>query len=316
MSAPRPGAAGGTADAAFWATQGVAVPEERHVRLRRLGVDVRIQEVGEGPPVLFVPALVTTGTSFAPLVGWLEGFRCLVVDRPGTGGSAPLPAAWQRTSVAPLGEALVVDVLDALELGRAHLVGGSFGGTLALLAAAYHPERIDRMVQLGCPAFIPGMTAPAFLRILGTGLGRRVAPGLLSSSRGLLLAAILLGHRPTVAAGRLPSGFVDWATTMLGTTDTVAHELEALACRVGLRGVDPEARVDVEYLESVTAPTGFFWGTRDVLGGPELAARTVASMPDATVQLVPAGGHLPWLDAPQEAAAFITAHLRGRRARP
>jgi pimeloyl-ACP methyl ester carboxylesterase len=90
----------------------------------------------------------------------------------------------------------------------------------------------------------------------------------------------------------------------------VAHELEALAPRVGVRGVAPEARIDVEYLESVTAPTGFFWGTRDVLGGPELAAPTVASMPDATLQLVPGAGHLPWLDAPQEAAAFTTAHLR------
>jgi 2-hydroxy-6-oxonona-2,4-dienedioate hydrolase len=305
-----PAARGATTDAAFWAAQGAAVPTERRVRLRRLDIEVRIQEMGEGPPVLFVPALATTGASFAPLVARLEGVRCLVLDRPGTGGSDPLPAGWHRTSLAPLGEALVVDVLDAVDVERAHLVGGSFGGALALLAAAYHPERIDRMVQLGCPAFVPGMKAPAFLRLLGTALGRRLAPGLLSSPRGLLLAAVLLGHRPTVAVGRLPAGFVDWATTMLGSTATVAHELEALAPRVGIGGVAPEARIDVEFLESVTAPTGFFWGTRDVLGGPELAARTVASMPDATLELVPSGGHLPWLDAPQEAAAFTMGHLR------
>jgi 2-hydroxy-6-oxonona-2,4-dienedioate hydrolase len=303
---------GGSLDATFWAAQGVEVPVERRLRLRRLGVvEVRIQELGEGPPVLFVPALVTTGAAFAPLVARLAGFRCFLLDRPGTGASDPLPAGWQRTSLAPLGEALVVDVLDALGLERAHLVGGSLGGSLALLAAAYHPGRVDRIVQLGCPAFVPGMKAPAFLRLLGTAAGRRVAPGLLSSPRGLLLAAVMLGHRPTVAAGRLPAGFVAWATTMLATTATVKHELEALAPRVGLRGVGPEARLDVEFLASVTAPTGFLWGTRDVLGGPDLARRTVASLPDATLELVPDGGHLPWLDAPQQAAAFTTEHLGG-----
>jgi 2-hydroxy-6-oxonona-2,4-dienedioate hydrolase len=104
MSASLPGPHGGTADAAHWAAQDVAVPAERRVRLQRLGVEVRIQDIGEGPPVLFVPALATAGTSFAPLVGWLEGFRCLVLDRPGTGGSGPLPAGWQRTSLSALGE--------------------------------------------------------------------------------------------------------------------------------------------------------------------------------------------------------------------
>jgi 2-hydroxy-6-oxonona-2,4-dienedioate hydrolase len=311
MPASRPGSYRGTPEEAFWAAQGAPLPVQRRVRLQRLAVEVRIQELGQGPPVLFVPALATTGTGFAPLVCRLEGLRCILLDRPGTGGSDPLPAAWQHTSLAPLGETLVVDVLDALGLERAHLVGGSFGGSLALLAAATHPERVDRMVQLGCPAFVPGMRAPAFLRLLGTGLGRRVSPSLLSRRRGLLLVARLLGHRPAVAAGRLPSGFVDWATSMLGSTSTATHELEALALRVGLGGVADEARLDPACLGSVTAPTGFFWGERDVLGGPELAARTVASMPDATLELVPSGGHLPWLDAPQ-AAAFTMFAARFR----
>lgn len=309
MSASPPASRGDSSDAIFWAAQGVAVPTERRLRLRRLGVEVRLQELGEGPPVLFVPTLATTGAGFAPLVARLHGFRCLLLDRPGTGGSEPLHASWRRTSLAPLGEALAVDVLDALELERAHLVGGSLGGSLALLAAAYHPDRVDRIVQFGCPAFIPGMRTPAFLRLLGTALGRRVAPGLLSSPRGLLLAAVLLGHRPTVAAGRLPAGFVDWATSVFGSTSTVACELEALAPQVGLRGVADEARLDREFLESVAVPTAFLWGTRDVLGGPELAVRTVASLPDATLELVPDAGHLPWLDAPDRAAAFTAAHL-------
>ncbi|NDH17863.1 MAG: alpha/beta fold hydrolase [Actinobacteria bacterium] len=42
-----------------------------------------------------------------------------------------------------------VDVLDALGVERAHVVGNSFGGALALSLAAHHPNRVDRMVLMG-----------------------------------------------------------------------------------------------------------------------------------------------------------------------
>ena len=42
-----------------------------------------------------------------------------------------------------------VDVLDALGVERAHVVGNSFGGALALSLAAHHPHRVDRLVLMG-----------------------------------------------------------------------------------------------------------------------------------------------------------------------
>ena len=43
----------------------------------------------------------------------------------------------------------VVGLLDALGLGRASVVGNSFGGAVALRLAARHPERVDRLVLMG-----------------------------------------------------------------------------------------------------------------------------------------------------------------------
>lgn len=43
----------------------------------------------------------------------------------------------------------LVGLLDALELPRAHIVGNSFGGAIALHLAARHPERVDRLVLMG-----------------------------------------------------------------------------------------------------------------------------------------------------------------------
>jgi 2-hydroxymuconate-semialdehyde hydrolase len=42
-----------------------------------------------------------------------------------------------------------VGVLDALGIERAHVVGNSFGGSLAMSLAIHHPERVSRLVLMG-----------------------------------------------------------------------------------------------------------------------------------------------------------------------
>lgn len=42
-----------------------------------------------------------------------------------------------------------IGVLDALGIGRAHVIGNSFGGALALSLATQHPDRVDRLVLMG-----------------------------------------------------------------------------------------------------------------------------------------------------------------------
>jgi pimeloyl-ACP methyl ester carboxylesterase len=43
----------------------------------------------------------------------------------------------------------LVDLLDALELPSASVVGNSFGGAIALRLAARHPDRVNRLVLMG-----------------------------------------------------------------------------------------------------------------------------------------------------------------------
>jgi len=42
-----------------------------------------------------------------------------------------------------------IDLMDALEIEKAHLVGNSFGGGLAIALAIKHPERVNRLVLMG-----------------------------------------------------------------------------------------------------------------------------------------------------------------------
>ena len=148
-------------------------PTEQRVRLGHVGTTVRIQELGSGPAVLFVHGGSTCGTSWADLVARLDGFRCLLLDRPGTGLSDPLPAPITGLDgLRVLADSLVIDVLDALELETASLVATSFGGWFAFRAALAHPARIRPIVEFGWSAGAPVPRLPALMR-----LGTRTARG-------------------------------------------------------------------------------------------------------------------------------------------
>jgi hypothetical protein len=76
------------AEARYWVEVAGGKPDERIVHLPRLDADVRVLELGSGPPLLFIHGGPNAGSTWAPLVGALSGFRCLVVDRPGCGMSS------------------------------------------------------------------------------------------------------------------------------------------------------------------------------------------------------------------------------------
>ena len=153
------------AERSMWAAVDAA-PTEVWLHLDRTGATVRLQELGDGPPVVFVHGASNAGTSWASLATRLDGFRCLLVDRPGCGLSPPL--AEHLTDMAELesfADALVVDVLDGLGLGAGCVVGTSFGGYFAMRAAAAHPERITRLVELGWPFGAPVDSTPWMIRV-------------------------------------------------------------------------------------------------------------------------------------------------------
>lgn len=292
----------------LWAVHGLT-RTERRLWLPRLGLNVRVQEVGEGPTVLFVPALVTTGSVFVPLVPHLSGFRCVLLDRPGTGASEELSPPMTGPGLRGLGESLLLDVLDALEIHRGRVVGASLGGTLTLIAAGAQPERFDRIMLLGCPVMLPGMPATPLFRLLCTEIGRRAGMWALSHPAGFDLIARLIGHGPTVTARRVPLGVVKWVNAMARHSSTVRNDLAALGTMGGLAGADPDSLIPVDTLSSITTPTVFYSGANDPFSPRWFVNQVADSMQDAAVEVVASSGHMPWLDDPRRAGAAIAAHL-------
>jgi pimeloyl-ACP methyl ester carboxylesterase len=96
-------------------------------------------------------------------------FRVVAVDLPGFGDSdKPIGAAYD----APFFADAMIDLLDALELDRADLIGNSLGGRVALEVALRDPARFGRLALLA-PSLAwrrPRRWAPA-LRLVRPELG-------------------------------------------------------------------------------------------------------------------------------------------------
>lgn len=129
------------------ATSGIIDPG----RLRFASVRTRVGtlstlEAGRGEPVICIHGLGATKASFLPTIAALAGqWRVIGVDLPGFGESEkPLGAAYD----APYFADAVAAILDQLEIERAHMIGNSMGGRVAIEVGLLHPKRVRRMALL------------------------------------------------------------------------------------------------------------------------------------------------------------------------
>lgn len=103
--------------------------------------------------VLFLPALLTTGSVFVPLVAHLQDLPRMLPDRPGTGASDPVSSAPIGAELGPFGATLLPDRLDGLGLDCVNVGGVPMGGNLSLGQAATLPHRVGRMVAFDIRSF-------------------------------------------------------------------------------------------------------------------------------------------------------------------
>ncbi len=300
------------AERRLWESLGVA-PAEQWLHLAHSGATVRVQELGEGPPVVFVHGGSISGTSWAPLAARLEGFRCILVDRPGCGLSKPLATRFDDVKqLGAFAETFIVDLLDALQLERAHVAATSFGGYTALHAVAAHPGRVDRFIEFGWPIGAPIIHTPLVMRLASVPLVARL--GTVMPPSPFAVRAILrgIGLGAALKAGRISQEGLDWFLSLLRDTDTMRNELRAgprLLSPIG--GFNESLRLSADFLARIKTPTYFLWGEEDPFGGAEVARQFVSQIEGAELELMPGAGHAVWMDNADHAASVTKRFLAG-----
>jgi pimeloyl-ACP methyl ester carboxylesterase/predicted glycosyltransferase len=126
--------------------------------VERDGVKLSYEVYGDGPTtVVFLPpwSIVHSRVYKAQIPYFSEHYRCITYDPRGNGRSDRPEAVEAYTLDQYVADALAV--MDATDTVQAVLVGLSFGGTLACILAAHHPERVRAVILAGTAATVgPG----------------------------------------------------------------------------------------------------------------------------------------------------------------
>jgi pimeloyl-ACP methyl ester carboxylesterase len=295
------------AEARLFAHYGLQV-RERFIPLPDLGIKLRVTETGSGSPVLIVPGNTGDGFPFIPLIPELGGKRVIILNRPGGGLSEGMDH--RRVSLRKFAVETLNTVFDALSLDAAPVIAHSMGGHWSLWFAMDRPERVKALCLLGVPGNVLDTSAPLPLRLASIPgpnrlLFRLITPREPSRSLGSLA---FMGHSPATCAA-LPKAMGECYFHFPQLPHYRLSSLSLMETTNRLRGSRPEVRIDREALQGVKPPVLLIWGTHDPFGRPETGRQIAEALPRGTFRPINGGGHLPWLDAPEECGRLIGEFL-------
>ncbi|MFS4436974.1 alpha/beta fold hydrolase [Paracoccaceae bacterium GXU_MW_L88] len=108
------------------------------------GQQVHWRETGEGPAVILLHPMLGHGGSFLPMAAHLPGYRLTMPDLPGHGHTGYDQA---RGEIQAQAAEMVSAIMDEIG-GPVHIVGHSFGGTVATRLAHEEPERVSSLTLI------------------------------------------------------------------------------------------------------------------------------------------------------------------------
>jgi pimeloyl-ACP methyl ester carboxylesterase len=246
--------------------------------------------MGEGPDVLLLHGLGGAKSSFFDTAAAMSkaGYRVHALDLPGFGSSdkpatVPYNARYFATTV--------LEVMDQLGIARAHLVGNSMGGRVALEVGLRRSERVTSLTLL-CPAV-------AFVR-------REFHPivRLLRPEFGLLPHAFTRG----MVEGQFWSMFRDPDSIDPEVADITVDEFRRIyrtpGARLAFLAAARNIYLDAPFgrggfyprLSELVPPAQFVWGTHDTLIPAAFGQHVARWLPTAGQITLDECGHVPQVE--------------------
>lgn len=254
--------------------------------------------MGSGPDVVLIHGLGGAKTSFFDTAAALSGsYRVHAIDLPGFGFSTkPMGAPYD----APYFADKVLGVMDALGVERAHFVGNSMGGKVALEVGMTRPERVAGLALL-CPGV-------AFVRRTWQPVVRALRPEL-----GMLPHRFGRGTVERQFWGL----FADRDKVDPSVADIAVDEFQRIYGSAGARVAFLKAARNI-YLDEpfgrngyyprlakLERPCLFIWGSHDPLIPAGFRRHVEEWLPAAEQITLDGCGHVPQIERPEQTNGLL-----------
>ncbi len=276
----------------------VVPPEELADRDSRFvevnGIRIHYKQMGQGAPVmLLLHGFGASTFSWREVMPSLaEGGTVIAFDRPAFGlterpmrGTADWPGYNPYSYEAQ--SRLVVGLMDELGVESAILVGNSAGGTVAVLTALAHPQRVDALVLVDAAVYVGG-GAPSLIRpLLNTPQMVHLGPLI---ARRIQDWGIDFGRSAWHDPSRIPAEFWEGYQKPLKAQnwDRALWELTRASSRPDL----------ADRLQELTLPVLVITGDDDHIVPTDQSLRLSGDLPNATLAVIQACGHIPQEECP------------------
>lgn len=240
------------------------------------------------PPLVLSHALSTDLHMWDPVMPLLEhDFRVIRYDARGHGAS---PTTGSDCTLAGF-QRDVIDLLDRLEIPRAHFAGLSLGGMVGMGLGLDHSDRVLGLVVCDAPAEIPAAARATWedriAQVRSGGIEALVEPTL---------------ARWFTEAFRSNPENMDWMREMVRRTSVEGYA----CCATALQALDYKTR-----LAEMRVPVLFLTGEQDAGASPEVMGEMHDRTPGSRFVTVTGAGHLSAVEQPEEVGPAIAGFLKG-----
>lgn len=245
---------------------------------------LRNQQPVDGDTIVMIHGFGANKDNWTRLAEYLtDDFNVYAIDLPGHGDSSkPLDIGYRLEDQA----GYVARILEALSIGKAHVMGNSMGGAIAALYAANHPDRVKSAVLFD----------PAGILEYESELVDRVTAGnnpLIPKQPGDFerLMDFALEQEP----------FVPWPIMSVMEQRAIANREvnEVIFAAIRDAGFEADFRKAITRIE---APVLIIWGKEDRVINYRNGEVFVAAIPDAWLKVMEGVGHAPMVEAPEASA--------------
>jgi len=267
----------------------VAAFEEWEIALHGRRVIYRI--AGSGPPVVLIHGMLNSSRHWQSVADRLAAEHTVVApDLIGHGDSAAPRGDYSLGAHA----ASIRDLLAAIGIERATIVGHSLGGGVAMQFFYQFPQRVERLALIS-----------------SGGLGREVSPMLRTAALPGMSGLLSLTINPRVTGALRGGGAqlrrrgigggayleaIARALRPLENSDARQAFLQTLRSVIDVRGQRVSATDRLYLLDSM--PTLIVWGERDHTIPLEHGRRAHEAIPGSIFRTLPAAAHFPNLEDP------------------